>query len=69
MKTRWGTCNYIKKVITLNTRLFNFNKNIIEYVIMHEYVHFLHANHGKYFHEEMQKRMPDYKERRKILKG
>ncbi len=68
MKTRWGTCNVQKRIITLNMRLAEKPKEAQEYVMLHEYVHFLHPNHGKEFHATMLQLMPDYKERRKLLR-
>ncbi len=68
MKTRWGVCHAQRRVITLNTRLAEKPLAAQEYVILHEYVHFLHPNHQAGFHAEMARLMPDYKERRKLLK-
>lgn len=68
MKTRWGVCNVTKRIITLNTRLAEKPLPAIEYVILHEYVHFLHPNHQAGFHAEMARLMPDYKDRRKLLR-
>ena len=66
-KSRWGVCYPSRGYIILNKQLFDKSVEAIEQVILHEYVHFLHANHGKKFHKVMTKLMPDYKERRKLL--
>lgn len=68
MKSRWGVCHVVKKYITLNKALMDKPPEAIQYVILHEYVHFIHPNHQKKFHDTMQKLMPDYKLRRKLLK-
>ncbi len=68
MKTRWGVCNIKNHTITLNMRLAEKPKEAQEYVVLHEYVHFLHPNHQPPFHAEMAKLMPDYKLRRKLLR-
>lgn len=68
MKSRWGVCNLARCRITLNSRLMDYSAEALEYVIMHEFVHFLHADHQAGFHQEMKKRMPDYRERRLLLK-
>ncbi len=68
MKSRWGSCHPAKRKITLNTRLAEKPMAAIEYVVLHEYVHFLHADHGAGFHAEMARLMPDYKERRRLLR-
>lgn len=67
MSSRWGVCHITKRVIVLNTRLAEKPMAAIEYVMLHEYVHFLHSNHQAGFHAEMERLMPDYKERRKLL--
>lgn len=67
MKTRWGVCHVSKRTITLNTRLAEQPPAAMEYVILHEYVHFLHPNHQAGFHAEMARLMPDYRQRRKLL--
>ena len=67
MKTRWGACNIEKKVITLNKELIKVDEFLIEFVIMHEMVHFLYKNHNKDFWNFFTMLMPDWKEREKIL--
>lgn len=69
MKTRWGVCYPQKKIITLNMRLAEKPRAALEYVVLHEYVHFIHPNHQAGFHAEMARLLPDYKERRKLLLG
>ena len=68
MKTRWGSCHIKKRIITLNTRLAEKPHAAQEYVVLHEYVHFLHPNHQAAFHAEMQRLMPDYRQRRRLLR-
>jgi predicted metal-dependent hydrolase len=69
MKTRWGSCNPKTHTITLNMQLAEKPAAALEYVVLHEYVHFLHHNHQPPFHAEMARLMPDYKARRRLLKG
>ena len=68
MKSRWGVCCPAKNRITLNKQLMGKPRAAMEYVVLHEYVHFLHPDHQAGFHAEMAKWMPDYRERRKLLK-
>ena len=68
MKSRWGVCHISRQRITLNKMLAVQPAGAIRYVILHEYVHFLHPNHQKGFHDIMKALMPDYKEQRKKLK-
>ena len=67
MDTQWGSCLPQKQTITLNKRLLEMPRNCIEYVIMHEFCHFIHPNHSKLFYEFLTMLMPDWKIRKEIL--
>lgn len=67
MKSRWGSCNQ-DKLITLNLSLVRLPHELAEYVIYHELAHTKHLNHGKGFWQEVEKSLPDYKQRRKALR-
>ncbi len=69
MKTRWGVCHVNKNTIVLNSALLLKPLAAIEYVVAHEYTHFLHPNHQKGFYDALSKIMPDYRQRRQLLKG
>lgn len=69
METRWGSCMPQKGVITLNKRLIEAPRNCIEYVVLHEYCHFIHPNHSKQFYAFVSMLMPDWKERKKVLES
>ncbi len=68
MKTCWGVCRPLSNQITLNLRLAQKPIQAIQYVIMHEYAHFFVNGHGKNFWATLQKYMPDYKQRKLLLK-
>lgn len=68
MKSRWGSCIAAKKTVTLNKRLIQAPRPAIEYVVVHELAHFVHQNHSKAFYDLVRSVMPDYKERKKLLK-
>lgn len=68
MKTRWGVCHISKRTITLAQQLATKPLPAIEYVILHEYCHFVHANHQKEFWALVEQYMPDWKIRRAMLK-
>lgn len=67
-KGRWGSCYYQENRITFNLSLVHLEKELIDYVIVHELSHFLQANHSSLFYLEIEKRMPDYRKRMKRLK-
>ena len=67
MKTRWGSCNYVKKYINLNTELIKRTPFEIEYVILHELTHLKYPNHGKGFYNYVERYMPNYKIAEKML--
>lgn len=67
MKSRWGVCYPARRRIVLNTRLALRPLAAQEYVVLHEFVHFLYPDHGKHFHAAMAMFMPDYKSRKKLL--
>lgn len=69
MKTKWGVCNTKLKIVTLNSNLIRYDKDTIDYVIIHELCHFIEPNHSKLFWLEVEKRFKDYKKNRKILKN
>ncbi|WP_343210683.1 SprT family zinc-dependent metalloprotease [Anaerolentibacter hominis] len=69
MKSRWGSCIPAKGIVTLNKRLLEFPRECIEYVVLHEFSHFIHPNHSKEFYAFIAGYMPDWKERRDMLKG
>lgn len=69
MKSRWGSCLPGKGIITLSKQLLAAPRECIRYVVVHEYCHFLHPNHGKGFHALLADRMPDWKERKIRLNG
>ena len=41
--------------------------NAVQYVVMHEFVHFMHSNHSNKFYEMLSTLMPDWKTRKKLL--
>ncbi len=67
METRWGSCLAKKGMITLNKRLLEAPRSCIEYVIMHEFCHFIHPDHSKNFYTFLTMLMPDWKERKEAL--
>ncbi len=67
MTSRWGSCQSKRGVITLNSKLIEAPRNCIEYVVLHEFTHFIHPNHSKKFYDFVAMLMPDWKERKMEL--
>lgn len=67
MTSRWGSCQPYKGVITLNKCLIEAPRNCIEYVVCHEFCHFIHPNHSKQFYSLLQIMLPDWMERKELL--
>ena len=67
MTSRWGSCQPSKGVITMNTRLIFYPQKCLDYVLLHEYMHFIEPNHSRSFHQLLAYYMPDYRDREKIL--
>ena len=68
MKTRWGTCNIPERRIWLNLQLVKKPPECLDYVITHELVHLVEANHTHRFHELVEKYCPAWREANKALK-
>lgn len=68
LKSRWGSCD-VHQNITLNQNLINLPWNLIDYVLVHELIHTKIMNHGQDFWNNFKIHMPDYQERRKVLKS
>lgn len=67
MKARWGTCYPNRSKIIINRVLVKAPIESIDYVILHELIHFKHRNHKSGFYKLLDRLMPDWKERKKIL--
>lgn len=68
MRSRWGSCSS-KREITLNTQLIKLDKELIDYVVVHELAHLIHMNHSKDFHNFVNEYLPQSKLLRKNLKN
>ena len=69
LKSQWGNCHWAQGYITLNTALARCPEELRDYVALHELVHFLHHDHGPGFYARMDTLMPDWRQRRRALKG
>jgi hypothetical protein len=67
LKSRWGSCDS-RKIITLNLQLFKVERELIDYVIVHELAHLIEMNHSKKFHAIVDLYIDNAKNKRKSLK-
>lgn len=68
MISQWGNCRAAAGILTFNLNLKYVPLECIEYVVAHEFTHFLQQNHSDKFYFELSKIMPDWKIRREKLK-
>ena len=66
-KTRWGSCSRNGN-LSFNALLMLTSDEVLDSVIVHELCHRKEMNHSKGFYREIEKIMPDYKERRAWLR-
>lgn len=66
-KKRFGSCSG-NNSICYSWRLMQYPPEAIDYVVVHELAHTVHKNHGKDFYKLIEKYLPDYKKREKLLK-
>ena len=69
MKTRWGVCNWVKRRVTYAVMLADRPVECVEYVVVHELTHLKAHGHGPKFKALMDARLPDWRERRNMLKS
>ena len=69
MVSRWGSCQPKRCVLTFNYALVEAPISCIEYVVVHEFTHFLQPNHSKMFYQQLAMFMPDWEERKKMLEN
>lgn len=68
MKSRWGSCIPSKGAVTFNALLAAVPRECVEYVVVHEFTHFLQPDHSKAFYQKLERFMPDWKVRKNELK-
>ncbi|MEG0072372.1 MAG: SprT family zinc-dependent metalloprotease [Raoultibacter sp.] len=68
MSSRWGSCNPRTGRICINIQLAAYPAQCLEYVVVHELCHLLEGGHGPRFKALMTHFLPDWKQRRALLK-
>ena len=62
MTSRWGSCMPFKETITMNTRLLLGPTEFAHYVMVHEFAHFIEANHSSRFYKVMSDVLSNWQE-------
>jgi predicted metal-dependent hydrolase len=64
---RFGSCSPNNR-LCFSWRLMRYPAEAIDYVVVHELAHLVHRDHGKAFHALVASVLPDWKERKKLLR-
>ncbi|MDE1385731.1 DUF45 domain-containing protein, partial [Bacillus paralicheniformis] len=67
MKARGGSAIIEKNTILLNTELIKAPKYCIDYVVLHELIHFKYNDHSDNFYQMLYSLIPDWEKRKAIL--
>ncbi|QRG65963.1 M48 family metallopeptidase [Brevibacillus choshinensis] len=67
MKARWGSALIDSDTILLNSELIKAPKHCIDYVVLHELIHFQFNDHKDSFYNMLFSLMPDWEKRKAIL--
>lgn len=67
VKSIWGSCHWRRRYITYNVELAHAPRDLVEYVVVHEYTHFAVHDHGPRFYAIMDERLPGWKALRRRL--
>jgi len=67
MKVRWGSALIDSNTILLNSELIKAPKHCIDYVILHELIHFKYNDHSDNFYKMLYSLMPDWEKRKTVL--
>ena len=68
MVSQWGNCRSSKGILTFNLNLIYAEETCVEYVVLHEFTHFLVPNHSADFYKELEGFCPHWRECRKRLR-
>lgn len=66
-RTRFGSCSASNR-ICFSWRLMQYPDAAVDYVVVHELAHIREKNHGRAFYALVEQYLPDWRERRALLK-
>ena len=67
MKKEIGRC--VNGKITINPKIVMFHRDVIDFIVLHEYCHLKYKTHSKYFYRMLEKYEPNFEKYEKILKA
>ena len=67
VRSLWGCCHWRERYITYNAELAHAPRELVEYVVVHEFTHFAVHGHGPGFYALMDARLPGWKTLRRRL--
>ncbi|MEI6285354.1 MAG: SprT family zinc-dependent metalloprotease [Bacillota bacterium] len=67
--SKWGSYSRRTHRVMLNEKLVRYPKRALELIIVHEICHIIELNHGRGFYRLLAQLVPDWKERKKLLKS
>jgi predicted metal-dependent hydrolase len=67
MRTKWGSCNAPRRTIRLNTDLVRKPRQCLEYILVHELIHFQVRRHDDKFIALMDTHLPNWRHLRQQL--
>lgn len=65
MKNALGKCE--NKKIIINPEIVKYDRNVIDYIVLHQYCHLKYKNHCKSFMEMIEKYEPDFEKYEKLI--
>lgn len=66
-RTRYGSCSS-RHGLNFSCLVMRFPPQCVEYVVVHELAHIRHPDHSRSFWEEVERYLPDYRQRRAMMK-
>ena len=67
MRAHWGSCNFQRQTLRLNSELAKRNPECLEYVIVHEMLHIIEKGHNQRFYRFLNQYIPEWKDIRKRM--
>ena len=67
-RTRYGCCS-AKNALSFSCRLMRREDALVDYVVVHELAHIRHKNHGREFHQLIERYLPGHRALEKRLRG